>query len=97
MMTPNLPGTWTVTVQNDDGTTLRQDTLVVDPIMPAEPAIPAVAPLAPVTPAIPAPAQPLTAIPPDIRKEAAERSATVTPTPTSSNSSTQAIWDKLPR
>jgi hypothetical protein len=112
MMTPNLPGTWTVTVQNDDGTTLRQDTLVVDPIMPTEPAIPAAAPLAPTTapitpvpvtpapttPAIPAPAQPLTAIPPDIRKEAAERPATITPTPTSSNSSsTQAIWDKLPR
>ena len=44
MMTPNLPGTWTVTVQNDDGTTLRQDTLVVDPIMPIEPAIPAAVP-----------------------------------------------------
>ena len=83
MMTPNLPGTWTVTVQNDDGTTLRQDTLVVDPIMPVEPAMPA--------PTIPAPTQPLTEIPPEIRKEPAERPAI---TPPANN--TQAIWDKLP-
>ncbi|MBO0613200.1 DUF2914 domain-containing protein [Thiothrix fructosivorans] len=96
MMTPNLPGTWTVTVQNDDGTTLRQDTLVVDPIMPVEPTIPTAAPVIPapatLTPAIPAPAQPLTEIPPEIRKEPIDRPTAVTPTTDS-----QAIWDKLPR
>ncbi|QLQ34036.1 MAG: DUF2914 domain-containing protein [Candidatus Thiothrix singaporensis] len=31
----NLPGTWTVTVLNDDGSILKQDTLLVDPAPPA--------------------------------------------------------------
>ncbi|MEB4590612.1 DUF2914 domain-containing protein [Candidatus Thiothrix sp. Deng01] len=31
----NLPGTWTVTVLNDDGSILKQDTLLVDPASPA--------------------------------------------------------------
>lgn len=116
MMTPNLPGTWTVTVQNDDGTTLRQDTLVVDPIMPIEPAIPAAVPAITATPAatpmvpanpavsamptptIPAPAQPLTEIPPEVRKEPATRPASVTPdAEVKPEKSTQAIWDTLPR
>ncbi|HRJ51167.1 MAG TPA: DUF2914 domain-containing protein [Candidatus Thiothrix moscowensis] len=54
---PNLPGTWTVTVQNDDGSILKQESLQVEPVMPsAEP------------PTIPAPAQPLTPIPPALQK-----------------------------
>ncbi len=34
-ISPNLPGTWTVTVQNDDGSILSQETLIVDPLIPA--------------------------------------------------------------
>lgn len=34
-ITPNLAGSWTVTVQNDDGSILKQETLVVDPVIPA--------------------------------------------------------------
>jgi hypothetical protein len=61
----NLPGVWTVTVQNDDGSILRRDTLVVDPAMPAPTAMPA-APSVQSPPAIqPAPAvQPPPAIQP---------------------------------
>jgi hypothetical protein len=40
---PTLTGTWTVTVQNDDGQILRQDTLQVNPAV--TPALPATAPL----------------------------------------------------
>ena len=56
-LSPNQAGTWTVTVQNDDGVILRRDTLIVDPpaavpnpiaIPPALP--PAVMPLSNVTP-----------------------------------------------
>lgn len=57
-ISPNLPGTWTVTVQNDDGTVLRRDTLIVDPAVPNT----ALAPVAsPTTPnATPAPMTPPT-------------------------------------
>lgn len=34
-ISPNLPGSWTVTVQNDDGSILSQETLIVDPVIPA--------------------------------------------------------------
>ncbi|MDD5393447.1 MAG: DUF2914 domain-containing protein [Thiothrix sp.] len=57
----NLPGIWTVTVQNDDGSILRRDTLVVDPAMQAPTAMPA----APTVQPPPAPAiQPPPAIQP---------------------------------
>ncbi|MFN3786265.1 MAG: DUF2914 domain-containing protein, partial [Thiothrix sp.] len=32
-ITSDSPGTWTVSVQNDDGTVLKQDTLIVDPVL----------------------------------------------------------------
>ena len=86
-ITPDLPGTWTVTVQNDDGTVLRQDTLVVDPIMPANTtAAPVPAPAA-ITP--PATTEPVTPTTPVITAPAAP-----TPAPETSK---QAIWDTLPR
>lgn len=83
-ITPDLPGTWTVTVQNDDGTVLRQDTLVVDPIIPTDSATPTT--LAP--PAAPVPA-PTPIVAPD--------PATITPPLPLPEKSKQAIWDTLPR
>jgi hypothetical protein len=107
----NLPGVWTVTVQNDDGSILKRDTLVVDPVMPSQQPAPVAAPI------IPPPSQPLTAIPPALQREPAPRPAstpmedskpvTATPdadktppaststAPTSSNS--RPIWETLPR
>lgn len=32
----NLPGAWTVTILNDDGAILKQETLVVDPVVTSE-------------------------------------------------------------
>lgn len=58
-ISPNLPGTWTVTVQNDDGSVLRSDTLIVNPVQPV----------------IPPPAQPLTSIPPALQRQPATRPA----------------------
>ena len=69
-ISPNLPGTWTVTVQNDDGTILKRETLIVDPVVANVP-----------TPVIPPPAQPLTAIPPELQRQPAERPATPAGTP----------------
>jgi len=66
----NLPGTWTVTVQNDDGTILKRETLIVEPSAANAPA-----------PIVPPPAQPLTAIPPDLQRQPAERPATPVETP----------------
>lgn len=92
----DLPGTWTVTVQNDDGSILKQDTLVVDPVMPATPATP---PAASPAPAQPAPAQPPANSPtPEAGQEAAPPA---TPTPTApaspADNNTQPIWEKLPK
>lgn len=91
-ITSNLPGIWTVTVQSDDGAILRQDTLVVDPVMPVP------APLA--APVIPTPTQPLTNIPPELRKEPAPRPAPATAPETmpetGAEKTTQPIWDTLP-
>ena len=70
-ISPNLPGTWTVTVQNDDGTILKRETLIVDPVVAN----------AVSTPMIPPPAQPLTAIPPELQRQPAERPATPAGTP----------------
>ena len=81
-ITPDLPGTWTVTVQNDDGTVLRQDTLVVDPIIPTDNATPTT--IAP-------PAAPVSA------PIAAPDPATITPPLPLLEKSKQAIWDTLPR
>jgi hypothetical protein len=56
-ISPNMAGVWTVTVLNDDGTILKQDTLQVDPTVvptapfPIEPATPAVMS----APSVPAP------------------------------------------
>lgn len=74
-ISPNLPGTWTVTVQNDDGSILRRDTLLVNPVQPV----------------IPAPAQPLTNIPPELQRQPAARpeSAPIA-TPEASQSSNNA-------
>lgn len=52
----NLPGVWTVTVQNDDGSILRRDTLVVDPAMQAPTAMPAAPAVQPPPTIQPAPA-----------------------------------------
>lgn len=81
-ITPDLPGTWTVTVQNDDGTVLRQDTLVVDPIIPTDSV--ASTTLAPPAAPVPAPI-------------AAPDPATITPPLPLPEKSKQAIWDTLPR
>ncbi len=94
-ITANLPGTWTVTVQNDDGAILRQDTLVVDPVMPAA----SVAPTVSAAPVIPPPAQPLTNIPPELQKEPVARPAQPVPAATPEPApvkSTQPIWNTLP-
>lgn len=91
-ITADLPGIWTVTVQNDNGTILKQDTLVVDPVIPAEPA--------PAAPAAPAPAQPQTATPPAAEppKEPTPSPATpAAPAPAPTSNSSQPIWEKLPR
>ncbi|WGZ93747.1 MAG: DUF2914 domain-containing protein [Candidatus Thiothrix putei] len=81
---PTLPGTWTVTVLNDDGSTLRQDTLIVDPITPSEP-----------TPTpVPAPAAALpTSPPPNVTTPAIETPKDAA-TP---EKNSQAIWDTLTR
>lgn len=88
-ISPNLPGTWTVTVQNDDGSILRQDTLLVDPVQPV----------------IPPPAQPLTSIPPEQQRQPAARpeqtaSTPDTDKPASSSpppSGNKPIWETLAR
>jgi hypothetical protein len=81
-ISPSLPGTWTVTVLNDDGSILHRDTLVVNPAnMPVAPPVPATpAPAStsmpaapPAQPVIPPPAQPLTNIPPEMQRQPAPR------------------------
>ncbi|WP_051543249.1 DUF2914 domain-containing protein [Thiothrix lacustris] len=80
-ISPNLPGKWTVIVQDSDGSVLHQDTLIVEPIIPA--AVPADTALIPA----PAPATtPVVAAPPP-----------VTPPATVPEKSKQAIWDTLQR
>jgi Tfp pilus assembly protein FimV len=51
-ISPTMAGVWTVTVLNEDGTILKQDTLLVDPSVAA----PASSPTEPATPAVPTPA-----------------------------------------
>ena len=80
---PNLTGTWTVSVQNDDGQILRQDTLQVLPVA----AIPTAPPNVPNTPVIPAPSQPLTNIPAEVQK-AAEDKKLLSPMPSSAATNT---------
>lgn len=53
-ITPNMVGTWTVTVINDNGQVLRQDTLQVDPVAAPVPApVPLTPPPQPIVPLIP--------------------------------------------
>ncbi|MGL4185913.1 MAG: DUF2914 domain-containing protein [Thiotrichaceae bacterium] len=68
---PNLTGIWTVSVQNDDGQILRQDTLQVLPALASAPTPPSATPVNP--PVIPAPSQPLTPIPAGIQKAAEDK------------------------
>ena len=84
---PNLTGTWTVSVQNDDGQILRQDTLQVLPALASAsaPTPPSAAPVNP--PVIPAPSQPLTSIPAEVQK-AAQAKQLLSPTPSSSATNT---------
>ena len=84
---PNLTGTWTVSVQNDDGQILRQDTLQVLPALASAsaPTPPSAAPVSP--PVIPAPSQPLTSIPAEVQK-AAQAKQLLSPAPSSSATNT---------
>ncbi len=85
-ISPNLPGTWTVTVLNDDGSILRRDTLLVSPVntpvappVPVTPPVPAATstpPAPPAQPVIPPPAQPLTTIPPKQQRPPVSRPET---------------------
>ncbi|SDZ77550.1 Protein of unknown function [Thiothrix caldifontis] len=84
-ISPTLPGTWTVTVINDDGSTLRQDTLIVDPITPSEPT--------PTPVPAPAVALPTAAPPPNVTTPAIETPKDAA-TP---EKNSQAIWDTLTR
>lgn len=94
-ISPNLPGTWTVTVQNDDGSVLAQDRLIVDPLIPA-PAQPLtqIPPDRQRTPA-PRPTIPL----PSTGSETAPIMPDTSPKPElpAEPSDNRPIWESLPR
>lgn len=84
-ITSDLPGIWTVSVQNDDGTVLKQDTLIVDPVLPASTEINA--------------PNSNTQAPQPVTTEASPSPSTLPAAPTESKAtdSNKPIWDNLAR
>lgn len=96
----NLPGTWTVTVENDDGSVLKQESLVVDPVIPASAQpltqIPAEIQKEPATRPEPVAAPPTATLPTDTETAATE-SIPAKPSPETSSEAGRPIWETLPR
>lgn len=84
-ITNDMPGIWTVSVQNDDGTVLKQDTLIVDPVLSSTKE-------ANTTPTkIPTP-QPVTTEP-----SPSPSTPTAEPAENKATDSSKPIWDSLAR